>query len=533
MNLDVARLIDLAQRGQKEARAILSEIPGLYTTNPKALADLICLRLKSSTPFLPSLVDRIELRKIAEQFHNQAGTLTPEVKKNIQLFADNAPILRIAHQANTFASLNIFSQFVFLDQIAHNLSSDHSILPCQIYIYIDYDLASDRRFRVSHFPDVDRNDGSLSLSSVASSDFRKLGRAVDKPSQEKIKAWIKSLDELVKRDLAILRRGRIPEIIPDQLYERLKGIETEIWEAYDRSQSLSEFNAIFLSRIVNLHWKIPIAFFPSTLIVPRMKRHYEFLLQQYPMIVDSVNEILSTLGQRNIAVPETLRQSLDIFPIWYICPSCLTRILLTLSSRTSLDVKGVCRTCKAPYRFTLGSYANPDLEPIYERMAPKVLFDDLLDIVGLVISGGTGYIGNAQHVVISNLIAARSGWNVPPETLWRMRGIYYGLAECRSAQMLISGKNQALPARAEMALQLVFFGRASILYYILSQGFNELCQILKNHFDNQGQVYDLTIGKSSFTLLGSHRSLLEGRMHLFDPIMDDFSSSSGIKCTFF
>jgi len=516
--LDVRTLVDLARRGQEELKEFLIDVPGLNVSNPNQLADLVNFYLtKDISLTLPVPSDRNALKKISAEFHTKAGTFTDDVANNLQLFVRDAATLRIAHQPNTFAYLGVYVQFIFLDLAARYLSSRHGIFPCQIYLIVDYDMAEDKRFRISHFPDIERRDGSLILSSlVPSRSLNRINLAVEKPSKQRIEEWMLSLRTLLRRDLSILRGMGIVERMSGQIRNRLEMIEQEIWEAYNRSSNLAEFNAIFLSRIVNLHWKMPVAFISSMAAVPTMRVCYEYLLQLYPDMVNILNKILSVLQANGIFISSNLKLKPDDFPFWYLCQKCFVRTSLKIISRDRLLVSGVCIRCGSKYNYDLGTFSCPNLALIYDKVIPKIIFDNLVDIVGWRCSGGVGYIGSAEHVLVSGQLASRLGWHALPECLWSPKGIHYGLAEVRTAVILAQKGDKGLNFKVERAMQNALFGKATILYYIFSQGFDGLLQMWQRHFQEGRHVYDLNKGRQDLIMPNNLGLLLDNLMYRYN-----------------
>jgi hypothetical protein len=148
------------------------------------------------------------------------------------------------------------------------------------------------------------------------------------------------------------------------------------------------------------------------------------------------------------------------------------------------------------YDFNLGTPANLEIEQVHGQLIPKVMIDNLTDIVGLGISGGIGYLSGAQHMLVTGLMASKLGWNTPPECLWSPRGIYYGLFETRVANMLVQAHSLELPTPIDKALSLILVGKASVLYYVLSRGFEGLYDMWNCYFKQDGAVYDVNAGTS-------------------------------------
>jgi hypothetical protein len=511
-------LVDLAQKGYTEYDDLFENLPGLRSESPAILAHLIEQFYRASKIRTQSFVDNFSLVKIAEEFHLRAGTLTDGVRENLQRFSHNAPVLRIAHTADHFAYFAVYAQFIYLDFAAKFLEKNALLSPCQLFFIVDWDDISDKRLRMSQFPDVDREHGALHISFPVPREFHgKIQCAIGKPSRQTITNWLASIEELSHANIKKLYCLGVKCPDTNLFSSRINMIRKEIWEAYDRSLNLSDFNAIFMSRLVNLYWGIPTAFFPMTEVAPLMRKCYEYLLKQYPSLVEISDQVVTRLQTRGISIKNNLRLHSEDFPLWYICPKCQRRIGLKIHSKMTLSVSGQCHTCGFETWHDLGRFSNPNLEEIAERIVPKVLFDELTDIIGWNMSGGVSYEGSTEHILTNSLIAKKLGLAVPPEGVWRPRGIHYGFAEARILASLREANRTALTPREVDALKRAFFGRGSILYYLLAQGVDNLEEMWMSHFRQGRQVFTLNEGKPWFQLVEGDKNLIFQATSQFDP----------------
>jgi hypothetical protein len=512
--LNLRTAVDRAQKGYDEERRMLATLPGVLASEVSTFANLI---ERTSNPVLPPLAatSRGLLKDVALRFHKNAGTLTHPISQSIERFIQGAPVIRIAHTADLFPYLGVFAACIYLDSVARKLESGNTLSPSQIFILVDHENIADKRLRSCKFPDVDREHGAMLLSSpIPEESYAKSQFSIQKPLRDTVTHWLSSLELEVSQNVKVLYRMGIPQIERGTMHSRLAAIENEVWESYERASSLSEFNAIFTSRILTLHWGIPILFFPVTQVAPLMLNCYEYLIQQYPRLVEASIQVVESLRSEGLAIKDNLELDVTHFPLWYLCDCCLSRVPMRCLSRTKLDIVGLCPTCESSYRFELGTFANPHLDPIRGRLLPKVLFDELADIVGWQISGGVSYIGSAEHVITNSLIAARLKIPVPPESLIRTRGIYYGLAEARVLPDL--SNSRTISRKERDALEKVFFGRSSVLYFILAQGIDGLFAMWRQHFENGHHFYDLNIGSSAFRFSAEDLQLLANAMSSLD-----------------
>lgn len=516
--MDPRMLIDAAQKGNSSGREILYKLPGLLSTNNSDLANLIKNYIeRDGRAYIPSFVDKKNIAQISEQFHMKAGTLTGFVESNLHSFLDGNPIIRIAHTPDQFSYLAVFTQFIYLDSVSQKLRRSHNIQPAQIFIIVDFDVVEDKHHRVSYFPDIERRQGVFRISAPLSTEsFDRVQYAVKKPSQDCINEWFRLLERYVDHNLTVLYRGGISHYERNQLYKNLELIENEIREAYDRATNLSEFDTIFMSRILNLHWKLPIAFFPLSKVAPFLMQCYEYLLKQYPRMVEISHSIVDKFQSKGVNISNSLRLNMDTFPFWYICENCSSRLPLKLNSTSPLIVETHCRNCGKHLIVNLGSIGNPKLDILNGQILPRVLFDSLTDVVGWQVSGGVGYEGSAEHVLVNSMIASEMGYQVPPECLWRPRGIYYGLTELRALQELEKQSSKLGYERINEALKRTFYGRSSILYFLLSQGFDDLHRMWKSYFENGGQLNQVNIGRNPSSITKEQDLIIRAKLKDLD-----------------
>ncbi len=515
--MDARTLVDLAQKGYAEPRQLLATLPGLYASNVGTLTDLIDRYYTQRVVAWPDLADRAALRAVSQRFHERAGTLTDNLIHNLDRFVQGAPVLRVAHTPDHFAYAAVYAEFIFLDVVAQDWEKRGHVAPCQLLFLVDCDDVADWRLHSTRFPDVDHEKGYLRLATpISEESYGQVIYSAPKPAAQTVKEWFTVLEAAITQNLKVLYRGGIAQRERGEIQSRLGLVEQEVWAAYRRASNLAEFNAFFLSRVLNGLWNIPVAIFPLSQVASLLIGCYEYLLQHYPEMVECSDRVVSLLQARKIAVRQNLRLNIKGFPLWYICPDCSTRVPVESMSPPRLDLIGQCPRCRVVYRLDLGTYTAPRLEPVRDRIVPKVLFDTMTDLIGWRMVGGVSYAGSAEHVLTNSLIAQEMGWPVPPETLIRPRSIYYGLAEARAALALNKRNGRSISTRMQLALQQVYFGRGTILYSALGQGFLSLLAMWRKHFAQDGCFYELSRGSPIFYLPDEAINLLEAKMRSFE-----------------
>jgi hypothetical protein len=459
-------------------------------------------------PLLSSPIDPGLLSDLAVSFHTKAGTAMPWVGENIRRLAAGAPRIRVAHQANLFPSLGVVAQFILLDSLAQELVTQWGIVPAQMFVIVDYDVAGDSRFRVAHIPDVQRAGGSLSLSDVVPKDaFQKPMWAIPKPPVETVKKWVNQIYSLIDNDLTMLKKINITEREPGTIRGNFKSVEQLVWTAFERASTLLEFNAFALSHIVNVHWKMPVAFIFGRGLQPLMNGAYEELIATWPTLSNLARDGVEFFNRNGVSLScSGASYEPKLLPFWISCNTysdgqyCSQRVPLYAADQDyHLAAYAKCQRCHTQYEFDLGTSAGINLESLSRFViSPRILLDNFLDVVALGICGGSGYLGQAEHMLLANYVATKMNWEMPPHCLWRPRGLYYSPAECRAAYIHAKGElGNGEKERADDALHWVHFGKASTIYYLLNQGFTNLLSMW-NDFLAAGQpVYCINDGQTN------------------------------------
>jgi len=476
------QLVEIAQLNQPLPDSIRPYLIGITSKTPDMLVNEIIKYIESDPPsLLECPIDAKALAEVAYEFHQKARTLTSNVESNLALLASGAPRLRMAHQINLFPSMSITGQLILLNVIAKVLNSRYGISSAQIYLALDYDRAEDRRFRVSHFPDAARDGGSLCLTGAVSSRyFNKPMWVVPKPPQELVRNWLNQINYSITENLAILRKKGFYESQRGKMYANFNLMENIVWRAYDQASSLVEFNAYVLSSIVNGEWNLPVAFMLGSKIQPLMKNGYEFIISKYPQILSATLDAYDYLRGQGIILKGKQENLQRTLPIWFVCPNCNERLEACYDGEIDALISySYCHCCNTEYKFELGTIQQPQLDNMVRsgKITPRIILDNLLDLVSLGVIGGSGYIGQAEHLLITNYVASKLGFVLSPQILYSPKMLYNSLVECRASIVIKENTLGPLFEKALLALRRIYTGRASFLYYIVNFGFKSLCEM--------------------------------------------------------
>jgi len=351
--------------------------------------------------------------------------------------------------------------------------------------------------------------GSTSLSSaIPHALLQNPMWSIAKPERATVEKWVWNLYSLTRQDLkSLVRENSSTELVQQEsinekeygfLEKNIEILENLIWTAFERADTLVEFNAFFLSYIVNIYWELPVAFVFGSKLQSSMLQGYEFLIERWQEILTQAQKSLKYFQDHEVLIKSSIvRASPSVLPIWIACSgkhngaACHRRLPLYVVSDSQLIAYSHCGNCGADYRFDLGTYKKVQLEPLLDyHIAPRILMDNLLDAVSLGITGGVGYAGQAEHMLLTNYIASNiaDGWEMPPHILSQPKGFYYGATECRALRIIWdSGADRSKKDNAIEALRWVYFGKASLLYYLISLGAEGLSDVWNDFFGIQKQ----------------------------------------------
>jgi len=430
-----------------------------------------------------------QLAYIARSFHKQAGTLTPRLEKSIEKLERNELRCLIAHQPNMFPSMGVVAPFILLERLTELLSEEHGISIAPFYFMVDYDWGDNARFRSAKFPDIFRQSGLLNYTDgIPRRRSRALMWLLEKPPRTLVSEWILDTHRTIHSSFASILASGVYCMTDIKRYRdfvlsNLELIQDLIWESYERASSLTEFNAFLLSKIVNIHWDQEICFIPGHLVHAINGKSYDWITHQSNEIIQIAQKAISILTKYGYTPNFRIRNGSDTF-LWYICEKCLQRITIERMSTGQLVANHNCSALG--YSHTVSFDAN-QVEYFQHNIYPKVLIDNILDTIALNKVGGTGYIGQADHMLISNYIAANLGLNPPPQIIFAARGLYFGLTElCVSANLI---KNSKIPTGAEVALRYSYLGKASIIYHIVCMGMHGIYSTWYDFFKNTENVH--------------------------------------------
>ena len=213
-------------------------------------------KLLSSYDASPSdfvLTNRKKLKLFINKFHNDANTMTPSVRKNIDLL--NYPVTQILvsiHQPNLFAYGGVFKKIILLQTIKSVIEkTDPEKKFINLFLIVDHDFMDDLRIRLAQLPSIRHSEGILELRMpVSNSDRWRLVCNMPIPRRTIVDYWRRQVYSWIRNS-----SSKYPS--KSDKSDFIKNLE-EFWQevegSHSSAKSYSDFNAFLISRLLNLMW---------------------------------------------------------------------------------------------------------------------------------------------------------------------------------------------------------------------------------------------------------------------------------------
>lgn len=444
----------------------------------RAVAEAVqTLRVRPITPW--GDIDADGVRREATRFHSRAGTLTPVVAQCIDmLLLQSYAILRIAHTPDLLPYLAVALLPVLMNVLADELLLK-GVPTVQVFLVIDADESADLRVRTAIVPSATRSDGELRLRVPPSSSRHRVLAYAEKPTEEVIRQWQTTLRDHSRSHLALLGAPRVGHV-QEEVVTNLTELSADLSYAQAAATSLGDFSAIFLSRLVNLHWRLPTVFIPQIAVAPFMYPVLAAVDAQLARIRPESVRAVENLNRWGIETPSAAALLPDSPQYWLVCRRCGRR---TSMADVRKPAHGECVSCGRRYLIDIGRFPGPE-DPI---VVPKVRIDSLLDVVAWGAQAGTSYVGSSEHCFVTMETLACLG--IPfIDVLWtpsvrRLGPVQEALRVGGPARAHLAPS--ALAKSEEMTAR-IRLGRASIVYHTLYEGFESIRQSWDERLRNYG-----------------------------------------------
>lgn len=425
-----------------------------------ALAKLSTLPLKANAP---SAVPRDELAHLVTNFHQRIKTNTDNVIDGMSSFRDGQDVLRCAHQPNIFPALTILSLPILLSQLAIHLKNEKSLVNSpQVFFLLDYDIASDNRFRVAHFPSRYIKNGYWPIRVQGIKQFsNKAMFSVPRPNEK----WLDEVFSEIRAHVLQEITGSVGFPIGRRELDDNISLCNEIARlALESSESLTEFNSFFFSLLVNCYWNLPTLFLPGHKALKKAEDHFIFLWDSSRDIYQAKISAAKLMDTYGFQIRDTLIGSQDQLNFWILC-QCGERLSVNSSDIHYQIITAQCLKCGRAYQYKRNQHSRFRELVRSGQVLPRIVADDLFDIIAWGFNSGVSYIGSAEHYLFSMIVASELGIRPLPEFLWRS-----DLPKREYDRLFIPDRSKelSLDKREQLSNPIkndIQFGKASCLYY--------------------------------------------------------------------
>jgi len=339
------------------------------------------------------------LIRASKKFHRKAQTYGCVAELFENDIDEGTIVLEAAHQPNFVPYSGVWRK-------AYLLHFFHQRIPNSIPLFgfFDYNLSTASLLTHNKVPDIRKEGFTVIGIKISEKDRWKRFNSIPKPSKGTWEKVIKTIENVYIKVLGQNARSNLNLIIE------------ELWKSYELGDNLSEINAIFFSRLVNVHLGLKVVFFLYSDLheLGVLKDAYERVISK----LDEFNKIYNdTVISKDLSDVGTIPD--DLAPFWYHC-KCGGKVEVYVRSDR---LTGTCPICKAEYKLDLN-----DIDSYFADISPRAVTRNIVvaDGIGtrLYISGAGGGL---RYGIVANEISRKFGFNLPITMAWIGRDYYLGL----------------------------------------------------------------------------------------------------------
>lgn len=431
-----------------------------------------CLEYYNANPASEHVLEvRTCISKKMEEFHKKAGTYSNTIQETIEdLSNPNALVVEVAHQPNIFPYIGYFKKIVLGHEIAEKIRGQVNFPVVELFGIVDQDFACPKWFRTTYLPDINAKEGHLVLKAPVSKDSIDAMYSIEKPSQEHVNKWKGAIETWLTNNARVL--NRLTREIDGNLAlggremavyrERMNKLFQLIDECTIISQSLTEFNSFFISKLVNSIWKYPMLFYEYHTTQNCFLDDYLYLTKEFEKYNTSFNNYYEYLCNNNISLNFT-RSDITQAPFWIHC-DCGAKLEANIKTANYLKIISLeCKKCKNPA-------IEINLKDLsWGKISPRAAARPIVIASGLKPSIFVSGLGATGFEMISRGIANDFDIKLPPYVIWHKKDNYAGIAQEVARKMLEINPEEEINKRCDNAIGLM----PSIIDYLINIGFEE------------------------------------------------------------
>lgn len=311
-------------------------------------------------------------------------SLAKTIKQSISfqlLDDDNTHVIIYPYQPNAFPSVSVIAPFVHMEHIKNIMEQRYEKKIVPVFLIVDYDSLSDRRFQGSYIPSLLEKDCKISLRHKMTLNKQDTMFSAPLPERGKAQKWFSMiLDEARYLDAFLDAKGNI--------IDKSQTIVSDLSHAFQLSNTFSEFNVRILFKIVTKYFNLSTLFIEGhdnyiidrgecCNVVKQIELNNQKMIKAYEMFVDQYSVYCSDFSIRKDTVESGL---------WKYCFRCKKRC-------------SIGDTCD--------EICNP------EYVFPNVIYDYLIDYLFYKKVGGIGYYKQAEATIFTDYLLQKV-FNISP-----------------------------------------------------------------------------------------------------------------------
>lgn len=348
-------------------------------------------------------------------------------------------ILLYPYQPNIFPSVSVVAPFIYMNLTADIIKRKYGVSVIPVYLIVDYDCKTDRRFSSSYIPSVKNTAARFNIGYPTNKDKSDIMMSCEKPSRMLVESWMKNiLNEFngLRHKAADVGKEIEPNIV---------NVFRMIDEAYNVADSFASFNSAFLYNLINIKWNLSVIFIEGHNLYNGdvgVFKNYQTSIEEITGVITEVNTLLNNNYNCDEKFNFTLK---DIF--WKYSKNCRMR----------------CKNDK-----------TCELKCVPDYIFPTVLTDYLNDYLYLGKVAAIGYYKQAYLTVLSDSIVKKV-FNIEPcPQLLTRAGIYCNKDSAVIKYLVQKAKN------IDLYLTNIEDSHCSILFFLLTSGFDKTKEYIIN-----------------------------------------------------
>lgn len=407
----------------------ISSIPNSLSEASNVLLSTWFTENYSSTDY--TFENRKRLGQYIREFHTEAYTLNPGVTDSMALLNDPfSKILVSIHQPNLFAYGGVYNKIILLETLRDMAESKNANAKMiNLFLIVDHDFLDDMWIRLAQLPSIRNKGGILEIRTPVSNSKRwQMVCNTAPPPKNILESWRKQIKLWIKN-------ASTNNFDKTFLLRNFDDLWAEVEDAFARAKTYADFNAFFLSKVVNEIWGYKTLFVRLSDISPVFHKGFEFLLSNYDKYSSAVEQAERYFIQRNINTGVSSTAYLNA-PVWIHCKCGSKASAKVRKENQDVLLRGKCMSCKSDLQVGFKNTEELKLsEEVIQKVSPRAIPILLLLSrelgIGCFASGTGGSIG---YTILGSLIFKELSIKMPLTVVWPSDDVYIGLGQSEALE---------------------------------------------------------------------------------------------------